>query len=74
PAAFAQSVIGCYDYDPFGAFLQFPVYMVWQDSHALVQRAFALLDQGAKTPVLEMIPPVLVPPRTILPGTLSEQG
>jgi LacI family fructose operon transcriptional repressor len=74
PEAFAQSVIGCYDYDPFGAFLQFPVYMVWQDSHAMVRRAFALLDLGAEAPTLDLVQPVLVPPRTILPGTLSEQG
>lgn len=74
PEAFAQSVIGCYDYDPFGAFLQFPVYMVWQDSHAMVQRAFALLDHKPEAPTLELVQPVLVPPRTILPGSLSVLG
>lgn len=26
--AFNDTTIGCYDYDPFAAYLQFPVYMV----------------------------------------------
>jgi len=72
--AFDECVIGCYDYDPFGAFLQFPVHMVRQNSKLLVTRAFALLDSDATGPVLEMIEPELVPPRTILAGTLSERG
>ncbi|MDZ4095134.1 MAG: LacI family DNA-binding transcriptional regulator [Paracoccaceae bacterium] len=74
PEAFAQSVIGCYDYDPFGAFLQFPVHMVRQNSKEMILRAFALLDEGVAGPVLEMVAPNLVLPRTIPPGMLSERG
>lgn len=74
PEAFSQSVIGCYDYDPFGAFLQFPVYMVRQNSKELVHAAYALLDSGAMGPLLVMVAPDLVPPRTVLAGMLSERG
>ncbi|MGB8812499.1 MAG: LacI family DNA-binding transcriptional regulator [Paracoccaceae bacterium] len=74
PEAFSQSVIGCYDYDPFGAFLQFPVHMMRQNSKEMILRAYALLDAGVDGPVLEMVTPVLVPPRTIPPGMLSERG
>lgn len=74
PDAFAQSVIGCYDYDPFGAFLQFPVFMVRQNSKELIRKAYALLDSGVTGPSLEMIAPDLVPPRTLPVGMLSEGG
>ena len=42
--AFAEAAIGCYDYDPFGAFLQFPVHMVTQNPRELIRKAFELLD------------------------------
>lgn len=74
PEAFSQSVIGCYDYDPFGAFLQFPVFMVRQNSKELIRKAYALLESGASGPALEMVAPELVPPRTLPAGMLSEGG
>lgn len=74
PEAFAQSVIGCYDYDPFAAFLQFPVHMVRQNSNKLISTAFDLIDSGTTDPVLVQIEPELIPPRTIYNGPFSELG
>lgn len=74
PAALAQTVIGCYDYDPFGAFLQFPVHMIRQNSKELIRQAYSLLDSGDTGPVIKMVSPDLVQPRTILAGSLSEIG
>jgi LacI family fructose operon transcriptional repressor len=71
---FAQSVIGCYDYDPFAAFLQFPVHMIRQDSNRLIATAFDLIDSGTKEPVLVEIEPELIPPRTIYSGPFGELG
>lgn len=72
--AFKHSVIGCYDYDPFGAFLQFPVHMVRQNSDKLIQTAFELIDSKITDPVLIEIEPDLIPPRTIYKGRFSEIG
>ena len=72
--AFAETTVGCYDYDPFGSFLQFPVHMVAQNSRELIQRCFKLLDSGVRDPVLEMVAPELVPPRTIHANRLGERG
>ena len=74
PAAFAQSVIGCFDYDPFAAFLQFPVYMVRQNSNQLIAKAYELLESGASAPMLTEIEPDLIEPRTLHKGPLSDLG
>jgi LacI family fructose operon transcriptional repressor len=74
PEAFAQSVIGCYDYDPFAAYLQFPVHMVRQNSNALIARAFELIESRTTDPVLIEIAPELIPPRTIYKGLFGELG
>lgn len=74
PEAFANSVIGCYDYDPFAAFMHFPVHMIRQNSNGLIDAAFALLDQGITKPVLIEVEPELVPPRTIYHGPFTEMG
>jgi LacI family fructose operon transcriptional repressor len=71
---FDMTAIGCYDYDPFGAFLQFPLHMVMQNPRDLIARAFALLDAKATDPVLEMVKPELIRPHTIRPGSLGERG
>lgn len=71
---FDQSVIGCYDYDPFGAFLQFPVHMVRQNSDKLVETAYDLFEAKTTEPVLVQIEPDLIPPRTIYKGRFSELG
>lgn len=74
PETFARTVIGCYDYDPFAAYLQFPVHMVRQNSHRLIEEAWRLLESGATDPVLIEVPPELIPPRTIYKGLFGETG
>lgn len=72
--AFRDSVIGCYDYDPFGAFLQFPVHMVRQNSDQLITTAFELFETGDFSPRMIEIEPDLIPPRTIYKGRFVEFG
>lgn len=63
--AFETTVVGCYDYDPFAAFLQFPVHMIRQNSGELVARAFDLIESGETGARLIEIEPELIAPRTI---------
>jgi len=72
--AFSDSIIGCFDYDPLAAFLQFPVYMVRQNSNQLIARAYELLDLGAAAPSMSQIEPDLIEPRTLHKGPLSDLG
>lgn len=74
PEAFAGTAIGCYDYDPFAAFLQFPVHMVRQNADGLIARAFGLLDSDQRAPVVIEVEPELIAPRTIYKGPFSELG
>lgn len=37
---------GCYDWDPFAAFLSFPLLMVKQNTEELMRKAFELIDTG----------------------------
>jgi len=74
PQTFDLSVIGCYDYDPFAAYLQFPVHMVRQDSHGLIEQAWRLLDAPPQYPVVIEVKPQLIPERTIYSGPFSDQG
>jgi LacI family transcriptional regulator, fructose operon transcriptional repressor len=41
-----QCAFGCYDWDPFASFLSFPLLMVKQNTEALMQKAFELIDKG----------------------------
>ncbi len=68
---FADIVVGCYDYDPFGSFLPFPVIMIRQDVDGMISKAFEIVDQGRSPPELHLIQPELVPPRTALMGPLD---
>ncbi len=72
--AFDECAIGCYDYDPFGAFLQFPVHMVRQNSDKLIAKAFELFDAKITSPELLKVEPDLIPPRTIYKGRFAELG
>lgn len=72
--AFKQSVFGCYDYEPFSAFLHFPIYMVRQNSNRLMATAFELIDSGTDDPVLIQIEPELIPPRTTYSSPFSDLG
>ncbi|MEP7456528.1 LacI family DNA-binding transcriptional regulator [Phyllobacterium sp. SB3] len=64
-------VVGCYDYDPFGSFMSFPVFMIRQDVESMIAKAFSLLDEGLHTPQVYLVAPKLVPPRTALVGPLD---
>jgi len=71
---FNNLVVGCYDYDPFASFLPFPLFMIRQDSAAMIARGLELLDTQATqlTPTIYRITPQLVAPRTALTGPLDE--
>ena len=74
PGSFDSTVIGCYDYDPFAAYLQFPVHMVRQDSHGLIEEAYRLIDTPHPETVMREVEPTLLPPRTIYAGPFGEHG
>ncbi len=69
---FNDIVVGCFDYDPFGSFLPFPVFMIRQDAEAMIAKAFKVLEHPSSPPIIHLIPPELVPPRTALRGPLDE--
>jgi LacI family fructose operon transcriptional repressor len=68
---FADLVVGCYDYDPFGSFLPFPVIMMRQDVEGMITKAFELIEETRAPPKIHLIRPDLVPPRTALTGPLD---
>lgn len=68
------SVIGCYDYDPFAAYLQFPVHMVRQDAHGLIMEAYRIIDRNSNDLVLKMVEPEQIAPRTFYDRPFSEHG
>jgi LacI family fructose operon transcriptional repressor len=74
PGSFDATVIGCYDYDPFAAYLQFPVHMVRQDSHGLIEEAYRLIDEPTPGIAVREVEPTLLPPRTIYAGPFGEHG
>lgn len=74
PGSFDRSIIGCYDYDPFAAYLQFPVHMVRQDSHRLIEEAYRLIEDPAPGITVREVEPALIPPRTIYAGPFGEHG
>ncbi|MEP3296458.1 MAG: LacI family DNA-binding transcriptional regulator, partial [Pseudoruegeria sp.] len=59
-AELTECSIGCFDYEPLGQLLRFPVHMIRQRHKMLIQRAFALLESNSG-PVVEMIQPELYP-------------
>jgi LacI family fructose operon transcriptional repressor len=68
---FADIVVGCYDYDPFGSFLPFPVIMIRQDVEGMIAKAFEVIEEGRPQPRIHLISPELVQPRTALTGPLD---
>ncbi|TIU06193.1 MAG: LacI family transcriptional regulator, partial [Mesorhizobium sp.] len=68
---FSELVVGCYDYDPFGSFLPFPVIMVRQNIEAMITKAFELIDNATTTPQTFLIAPELIQPRSALKGPLD---
>jgi LacI family fructose operon transcriptional repressor len=73
-SAFSESAIGCFDYDPFAAFLHFPVFMVRQDTNQLIAKAYELLDADVFDSVVHEIEPELIEPRTLTIRNLGELG
>jgi LacI family transcriptional regulator, fructose operon transcriptional repressor len=55
----AACAFACYDYEPLGAHLRFPLPMVRQRHRSLVRRAYQILDDGTTGPHLEMVRPEL---------------
>ena len=51
--------VGCFDYEPYGELLRFPVHMVRQRHRQLVTKAFGFLDDQAAKPDLVMVKPEL---------------
>jgi LacI family fructose operon transcriptional repressor len=68
---FGDIVVGCFDYDPFGSFLPFPVYMIRPNITQMLEKGFELLDAQDTPPRLIVVEPQLVPPRTALKGPLD---
>ncbi|RCS22919.1 LacI family DNA-binding transcriptional regulator [Phyllobacterium salinisoli] len=68
---FADIVVGCYDYDPFGSFLPFPVLMIRQDVAGMLAKAFEIMEESRPAAKIHLIAPELVQPRTALTGPLD---
>lgn len=74
PAQLQRMVIGCYDYDPFASYLLFPVHLVRQNVHRLIELSFLLMDDGALEPAIHQVAPELIPPRTVDYGPYGQVG
>jgi LacI family fructose operon transcriptional repressor len=46
PDAWKAAIVGCFDWDPFAAYLPFDVTMLRQDVQAIISEAFALTDKN----------------------------
>lgn len=54
-------VVGCYDWDPFAALVEFPLTMVRQDVDTMVSKAMAMLDNDKVVAGhIELIRPELI--------------
>lgn len=69
--AFGDIVVGCFDYDPFGSFLPFPVYMIRPNISEMLEKGFELLESEETAPHIILVEPQLVAPRTALEGPLD---
>jgi LacI family transcriptional regulator, fructose operon transcriptional repressor len=63
--SFRDTIVGCYDYDPFATFMHFPVIMIRQNVEELIAQGFRILDEHITDPRVIMIEPELVHPRSI---------
>ena len=64
----AELRVGCYDYDPFAASLPFMTGMIKQNVTAMIQAAFALLDEPAPKLIAYHVLPELIVSRRIVPA------
>ena len=46
PEAWKSAIVGCFDWDPFAAYLPFDVTMLRQDVQAIIAEAFALVEKN----------------------------
>jgi len=58
--AMSTCVIGCYDYEPFGTLLSFPVHMVRQRSDEIISEALRHFDEADFKPGVTRISPELL--------------
>lgn len=56
----AECSIACFDYDPLGRVLRFPVKMIHQRADLIIERAFSLIDNNATDSTLTLIAPDLI--------------
>ncbi|MCM2473460.1 LacI family DNA-binding transcriptional regulator [Rhizobium sp. CG5] len=70
--AFGDIVVGCFDYDPFGSFLPFPVYMIRPNISEMLEKGFELLETPEAASHIVLVESQLVLPRTALEGPLDE--
>jgi LacI family fructose operon transcriptional repressor len=62
--------IGCFDWDPYIEFLNFPVIMVRQNVHRMIAEAYGVL----KGPKVRGAPVILVPTELIVTDRLAREG
>ncbi|HSK39483.1 MAG TPA: LacI family DNA-binding transcriptional regulator [Arenibaculum sp.] len=67
--SFDGRAIGCFDWDPFAAVLPFPVTMMRQDVEAMIEQAFACIEDWRPgwSPMIR-IPPKFGPTRSLRDG------
>lgn len=59
--ALSSCVIGCYDYEPFGSLLSFPVHMIRQRSDVIISEAFRHFDEeDFRSGITEIRPELLL--------------
>ncbi len=63
--SFRDTIVGCYDYDPFATFMHFPVIMMRQNVEELMGQAFKLLDERVTDARVIKVDPHLIQPRSI---------
>lgn len=51
---------GCYDYDPFGILLRFPVHMIRQRADILMRKVYEKFDSADTIPCLTLVEPELI--------------
>ncbi|TLP46142.1 LacI family DNA-binding transcriptional regulator [Cohaesibacter sp. CAU 1516] len=64
--------LGCFDYEPFGSLLRFPVHMIRQRHKELIDQAFQLLDEGSAPGTLIEVKPQLYRAMDAAPHRLDE--
>jgi LacI family fructose operon transcriptional repressor len=70
PDAFRDRFIGCFDWDPFAAFLPFPVTMLRQNVEAMIDQAFVYMEEYR----VDACPMVKIPPQLGPSGTVPRHG